>query len=68
MNEFLTESKHRSQADTDSLLLGTLQTGTATEKGDDTVVFAAAAQFGGGVQRTYHLKRIEGVWYIVRID
>jgi hypothetical protein len=68
VKEFLSRSLRRPRADADALLHGTLATGTATKKGDDEVVFAAHAEYGGGVQRTYHLKRIEGVWYIVRID
>jgi hypothetical protein len=64
---FLSQSLRRPRADADMLLHGTLQTGRVTTKGDDSVVFAAHAEYGGGVQRTYHLKRIDGVWYIVRI-
>jgi hypothetical protein len=65
----LTEgSAHRSRAETDELLRRMLASGRPEPKGSDGMLFHAHPQFGGGVQRDYHLRRIEGVWYIVRID
>jgi hypothetical protein len=68
VDEFLANSKRRSREETDDLLAMTLATGRVTEETEDRIVFAAHPSFGGGTQRTYHLRRIEGVWYIVRID
>ncbi len=66
--EFIANSKHRPRVDTERLLSMTLATGKAQKKGDDRIVFAAHANFGGGTQRTYHLQKIDGLWYIVRVD
>lgn len=68
IDEFISRSLHRPRADADQLLAGTLATGKVVEETEDSVVFAAAAEFGGGVQRTYHLKKVDGVWYLVRIE
>ena len=65
---FLSESKHRARPETDELLRMTLATGRLETKSEDRVVFHAHKNFGGGIQRDYHLKRIDGIWYIVRID
>lgn len=67
IDEFMAQSKHRSRAETDDLLAGTIGTGTVTVRSPDHVVLAAIAQFGGGEARTYHLKRgPDGVWRLVR--
>jgi hypothetical protein len=66
--EFLRASPRRTRAAADELLAMTLATGRVREQTEDAVVFAAHPEFGGGVQRTYYLRRIGGVWYIVRID
>jgi hypothetical protein len=68
LDAFLAASKHRSRSETDVLLGQMLATGRLETKSADRVVFHADAQFGGGTQRDYHLKRIDNVWYIVRID
>jgi len=68
IKEFVAQSLHRPRSDTERLLSMTLATGKPQKKGDDKVIFAAHANFGGGTQRTYHLQRIEGLWYIVRVD
>lgn len=68
VGEFLSQSLRRTRAATERLLSMTLATGTVREQTQDTVVFAAHANFGGGVQRTYHLKRVDGLWYLWRID
>ncbi|MDJ0974936.1 MAG: hypothetical protein QNJ98_10790 [Planctomycetota bacterium] len=68
VNEFLTQSMRRTRAATERLLSMTLGTGTVKEETKDTVVFAAHANFGGGVQRTYHLKKVDGLWYLWRVD
>lgn len=68
-DEFVTKSKHRTREETMALLTGTLRTGTPQVRNADAVVLHAVAQFGGGVQRTYHLKRAkDGVWRLWRID
>ncbi|MFM8386060.1 MAG: hypothetical protein ACKOCB_04445 [Planctomycetia bacterium] len=65
--EFMKQSKHRSRADTDALLAGTLGTATVTYRSPDHVVMAAIAQFGGGEARTYQLRRgTDGIWRLVR--
>lgn len=68
VDAFLGESKHRARPETDELLRMTLATGRLETKSEDRVVFHAHKNFGGGIQRDYHLRRIEGIWYIVRID
>lgn len=68
VKEFMAGSQHRTRAATDRLLSMTLATGKVTEKTDTTIVFAAHANFGGGTQRTYHLKKVDKLWYIWRID
>jgi hypothetical protein len=68
LDEFLRASPRRTRAAADQLLAMTLDTGTVKSQTEDSVVFAAHPEFGGGVQRTYYLKRIDGVWYLVRID
>lgn len=68
IKEFLAGSQHRTRAQTDRLLSMTLGTGKVKSKTDTTIVFAAHANFGGGTQRTYYLKKVEGLWYIWRID
>ncbi len=68
IDEFCAQSKHRSDANTQRLLDMTLATGKLKKKTDDSVVFAAHANFGGGTQRTYFLERRDGYWGIVRID
>jgi|GEM_PF-5637163 len=67
VDEFLTQSKHRSRQETDELLAGTIGTGTLTVRSPDHVVLAAIAQFGGGTARTYQLKRgPDGIWRMTR--
>ena len=68
VGEFVAQSKERSVEDARRLLSMTLGTGTLRKETADEVVFAAHPNFGGGVQRTYFLKRKDGVWGIVRID
>jgi hypothetical protein len=68
IEEFLKNSKHRPRSQADQLLQGTLMTGTVKEETADKVVFAAHPEYGGGVQRTYHFAKIDGVWYLTRID
>ena len=68
IKEFVANSKHRSRFDTERLLNMTLASGKVKEQTDERVVFAAHKNFGGGVQRTYHLEAVKGVWGIVRID
>jgi hypothetical protein len=68
VEEFVQQSKNRSVQDARRLLSMTLGTGTLTHKGEDAVVFAAHANFGGGVQRTYYLSKKDGVWGITRIE
>jgi hypothetical protein len=68
VDEFVANSKRRSLADTKRLLAMTLSTGKVKSETADAVVFAAHPNFGGGVQRTYHLEKREGVWGITRID
>lgn len=68
VQEFLNQSKHRTPEETFGLLNGTMGTGKLKVKTPDLVVLAAVAQFGGGIQRTYHLRRFDGVWYLTRID
>ena len=68
VGEFMAASLNRPRADTKKLIDGTLGSGTAKKVGDDKIVFKAHPQFGGGVQRTYHLRKIEGLWYLTRIE
>jgi hypothetical protein len=68
LEAFLSESKHRPRSETEELLRMTLATGKAETKSDDRILFRAHKNFGGGVQRDYHLRRIDGIWYVVRID
>ena len=63
--EFMRQSLRRSREDTRRLLNMTLASGKVTKQTDDEVVFAAHANFGGGTQRTYTLRRVDGVWCIV---
>jgi hypothetical protein len=68
-DEFVGKSKNRTRDETMQLLNGTLRTGKPEVRNADAVVLHAVAQFGGGVQRTYHLKRgKDGVWRLWRID
>jgi hypothetical protein len=66
--EFMAASLNRPRADTKQLIDGTLGSGKAQRIGDDKIVFKAHPQFGGGVQRTYHLQKFDGRWYITRIE
>lgn len=68
IQEFIDNSKRRDVLNTRRLLAMTFATGKLQKQTDDEVVFRAHPNFGGGVQRTYHLKRVDGVWGIVRID
>lgn len=68
IGEFLQRSLHRSRPETDDLLKMTLATGRPEEKGADRVIFHAHANFGGGQARAYHFKRLDGVWYLVRME
>ena len=66
--EFVAGSKHRDVPATRRLLSMTLATGKLKKQTDDEVVFWAHPNFGGGTQRTYYLKKIDGRWGIWRID
>lgn len=68
VKEFMAQSLHRNEAETFGLLNGTMGTGKVHVKTPDLIVLEAIAQFGGGIQRTYHLRRFDGVWYLTRID
>jgi len=68
IDEFVNQSKHRSIHDTRRLLSLTLGTGKVKKQTRDEIVFAAHKNFGGGIQRTYHLRCKEGIWGIIRID
>jgi len=68
IDEFVANSKHRDVEGTRRLLAMTLATGTVTKETDDEVVFRAHPNFGGGTQRTYYLRKQDGVWGIVRIE
>lgn len=68
IQEFINNSKRRDVLNTRRLLAMTFATGKLKKESEDEVVFEAHPNFGGGVQRTYHLKRKDGVWGIVRID
>ncbi len=67
IGEFLAQSLKRNRAETNDLLTMTLTTGRLEEKGPDRVIFHAHANFGGGQARAYHLRRVEGVWFITRM-
>ena len=64
VEEFMSQSLRRSRKDTQRLLNMTLASGKIEKKTDDQVVFAAHKNFGGGTQRTYTLKKVDGTWYI----
>lgn len=66
--EFLRQSLRRSRKDTERLLNMTLASGKIEKQTGDEVVFAAHANFGGGTQRTYTLKKVDGVWYIAFVE
>ncbi len=66
--EFIANSKHRDVPATRRLLAMTLATGKVKKQTADEVVFWAHPNFGGGVQKTYYLRKKDGVWGIVRID
>ncbi len=66
--EFVNGSKHRDVLSTRRLLAMTLATGKVKKETADEVVFWAHPNFGGGTQRTYYLKQIDGIWGITRID
>lgn len=68
LEAFISESKHRPRSEADQLLRMTLASGRVETKGEDRILFHAHKNFGGGIQRDYHLKRIDGLWYIVRMD
>jgi hypothetical protein len=68
LEAFLSESKHRPRSEADQLLKMTLASGKVETKAEDRILFHAHKNFGGGVQRDYHLRKIGGVWYIVRMD
>ena len=67
IGEFMAQSLKRSEKEARKLLRMTLASGNAERDGDDTIVFRAHRNFGGGVERTYTLKRIDGVWFITWI-
>ena len=68
IDEFIANSLNRPRADTKKLIDGTLASGKAQKIGDDKIVFKAHPQFGGGVERTYHLQKFDGRWYLTRIE
>ncbi|MDJ0520728.1 MAG: hypothetical protein QNJ90_01495 [Planctomycetota bacterium] len=68
IKEFLANSKRRDVHNTRRLLAMTFGTGKVKKETADEVVFQAHANFGGGTQRTYHLRKVDGLWGIVRID
>ncbi len=68
LDEFMANSLNRPRADTKKLIDGTLGSGKAQRIGSDKIVFKAHPQFGGGVQRTYHLQKFDGRWYLTRIE
>lgn len=68
IKEFVAGSMHRDVPATRRLLSMTLATGKVVKETDDEVVFAAHANYGGGTQRTYFLKKVDDRWGIWRID
>ena len=64
----MSNSQHRNVPNTRRLLAMTFATGRVKKETADEVVFWAHPNFGGGTQRTYHLKKKDGVWGIWRID
>ncbi len=66
--EFMAGSQHRDVPATRRLLSMTFSTGKVKKQTDDEVVFWAHPNFGGGTQRTYFFKKIDGRWGLWRID
>ncbi len=66
--EFIKGSLHRDTPATRRLLSMTLATGKVKKETATDVVFWAHPNFGGGTQRTYHFRNVDGVWGIWRID
>lgn len=65
--EFIRQSLRRTRAATEQLLNMTLASGKVTKESGDQVVFAAHKNFGGGTQRTYTLKKVDGIWFIAHV-
>jgi hypothetical protein len=66
--EFIKGSLHRDTPATRRLLSMTLATGKVKKETATDVVFWAHPNFGGGTQRTYHFRNVDGIWGIWRID